>query len=328
MLVHRRQVLLAIILAATAACDKARDIVDGDRTAAAPVASRAAGTDLSAHPELLFHVFGETSDPRMVPIAVISDGALHPIVLDAQGWHRLDAAYLREGATYTLYHDGAADGTVRVKRGMWESGRLPLYSLPGCTTLTPVASIELQRTTERSEFTLQDLASTLPALKPHTGPVLPQDQLERIARAMALEAAPDAGIDPHRLDSLTVHAVSIATGVSRWPTIVATFIDAAAENTANPAGHTTHLFIVADADSGGRYRATYVHAANGPLASAEFRRYYDHLDVSGDGVDEILLEGWRYGGDSYLAALQWRDGRWGEVFRGQSNWCLDDRPPR
>ena len=264
----RRLVLLAIILAAAAGCDKARDIVDSGKAAVPPTVSRAEELDLSARPALLFQVFGETSDPRMVPVAVIQDGALHPIQLDADGWHRLDEAYLRAGATYTLYHDGAADGTVQVRRGMWERDRLPLYSLPGCATLTPVASIALQRTTERSEFTLQDLASTLPTVKTHTGPVLPRDQLERIARAMALEVAPSAGIDPHRVDSLTVHAVSIATGVSQWPTIVATFIDAAAENTANPLIRTTHLFIVADADSGGRYRATYVHTANGPLATA------------------------------------------------------------
>ena len=46
--------------------------------------------------------------------------------------------------------------------------------------------------------------------------------------------------------------------------------------------------------------------------------------MTGDGVDEILLEGWQFGGDTFLTVLGWKNGKWGEVYRARSNWCLDD----
>jgi hypothetical protein len=43
-------------------------------------------------------------------------------------------------------------------------------------------------------------------------------------------------------------------------------------------------------------------------------------------VDEIILEGWTYGGDTFLTVLGWKNGKWSEVYRARSNWCLDERP--
>ena len=41
-------------------------------------------------------------------------------------------------------------------------------------------------------------------------------------------------------------------------------------------------------------------------------------------MDEILLEGWQFGGDTFLTVLGWKNGKWGEVYRARSNWCLDE----
>jgi hypothetical protein len=50
------------------------------------------------------------------------------------------------------------------------------------------------------------------------------------------------------------------------------------------------------------------------------------VDLTGDGVDEIVLEGWRAGGDTYLVVMKYDAGRWHEVARGDNTWCAD--PPK
>jgi hypothetical protein len=51
----------------------------------------------------------------------------------------------------------------------------------------------------------------------------------------------------------------------------------------------------------------------------------DHADITGDGVDELLLEGWRNGGDSYLLFLRFTNGKWSEMARGGTSWCADPK---
>ena len=53
-----------------------------------------------------------------------------------------------------------------------------------------------------------------------------------------------------------------------------------------------------------------------PSGTAEFRRYIDHLDINGDGIDEIVLEGWQFAGETYVSVLGYANGEWSEVFRG------------
>ena len=50
----------------------------------------------------------------------------------------------------------------------------------------------------------------------------------------------------------------------------------------------------------------------------------DDVDVAGDGTAELVLEGWKFGGDTFLLFLQYTNGAWTELFRGRSNWCLDE----
>jgi hypothetical protein len=151
-------------------------------------------------------------------------------------------------------------------------------------------------------------------------------EIARIARGVAVEVAQAAGIKPQVLDSLDFHAVSFPSGATKSNTIVASFIDPSAEKSSSTGARTTHILLVADKDSAGAWHASFAHRINGPLAAAAFRRYFDHLDLTGDGVDEIILEGWTYGGDTFLTVLGWKNGKWSEVYRARSNWCLDERP--
>jgi hypothetical protein len=305
-------------------CDKAKEFVRAGQTAGPPQLSPGEELDLAGKPDVLFQVFGESSDPRMVPIAAIVGGKLKPIRLSVSGWRKFDEMYQRPGKSYSLYQSGAAEGTVDVKRGMWSDTADALYALPGCATLTPMASVKVNGRLA-SDFTLEFLASTATMGKRRGGATMSQDSVNRIARALGHDVAKSVGIKDEKLDSLNFRALAFYTGASAGPTIIASFIDASAEHPASIATRSTHLFMIADRDSSGAYHATFSHRINGPLAAAAFRRYFDHLDVDGDGIDEIVLQGWQFGGDTFLSVLGWREGKWQEIYRTRANWCLDER---
>ena len=317
-------VTLATILMVATGCDKAKEFVRAGQKSTPPQLAPGEELDLSGKPDVLFQVFGESSDPRMVPIAAIVHGQIKPIRLSASGWRKFDALYQRPGKSYSLYQSGVASGSVDVKRGMWsDSGAL--YALPGCAALTPMSSVKVNGR-PASDFTLEFLASSAQvAPKARTAATMSQDSVNRVARAVARDVATAVGINDAKLDSLNFRAMAFNTGASAAPTILASFIDEAADRPTSIAMRTTHLVIIADRDSSGKYHATFSHRINGPLAAAAFRRYFDHLDINGDGTDEIVLQGWQFGGDTFLSVLGWREAKWQEIYRTRANWCLDER---
>ncbi len=317
---------LATILIVATGCDKAKEFVRAGQTSGPPQLSPGEELDLTGKPDVLFQVFGESSDPRMVPIAAIVGGKLKAIRLSPSGWRKFDEMYQRPGKSYALYQSGMASGSVDVKRGMWSDTADALYALPGCATLTPMSSVKVNGRLA-SDFTLEFLASSATMGKPRAGAPMNQDSVNRIAKSIARDVAKSVGIKDAKLDSLSFRAMAFYTGASAAPTIIASFIDESAEKPASIATRTTHLVVFADKDSSGQYHATFSHRINGPLAAAAFRRYFDHLDVDGDGVDEIVLQGWQFGGDTFLSVLGWREGKWQEIYRTRANWCLDERKP-
>ena len=317
--------MLATILTVASSCDKAKEFVRAGQAAGPPVVPPGEGLDLASKPAIVFRVFGETSDPRMIPIAAVQNGKLRTIELSQDGWVQFDALYFKGGVSYPVYRDGRPDGAVAVQRGMWEHSGRSLYTLPGCQTLTPVASVRVQAAHSLSNFTVEFLASTATLSHAHPGNPIVSADVERIGREVSAEVAAHSGIKAKELDSLDFRAVGFLSGASSSPTVVATFIDPGVQSSGTLSSRTTHLLVIADRDSTGKYHATYSHEINGPLTNATFRRYFDHLDLTGDGVDEIVLEGWQFGGDTYLTVLGWQNGKWREVFRSRSNWCLDER---
>ncbi|MDQ2930295.1 MAG: hypothetical protein M3Y05_05670, partial [Gemmatimonadota bacterium] len=317
-------VALATILMVATGCDKAKEFVYAGQTSGPPQLAPGEELDLAKKPDVLFQVFGESSDPRMVPIAAIVGGELKPIRLSPSGWRKFDDLYQHSGKSYPLYQGGVANGSVDVKRGMWSDTADALYALPGCATLTPMASVKVNGRLA-SDFTLEFLSSTATLGKAHAGAPMNQDSVNRIGRTIGHEVAKAAGIKDAKLDSLDFRALAFYTGTSASPTILASFIDLSAERPASIATRTSHLVILADRDSSGAYHATFSHRINGPLAAAAFRRYFDHLDLDGDGIDEIVLQGWQFGGDTFLSVLGWRERKWQEIYRTRANWCLDER---
>ena len=322
----RRGRLLATTLILALGCDKARQLAGGSAEAQ-PAAEQQDGPsvarlDLSSHPDILFQVYGERDDPRMIPVGVLRNGTIERIELGESGWKQFDAMYDKPGAEYTVYDDGRAVGHATVPQGMWADGRDPLYTLPNCTLMIPQAAMTLAAQA-RAGYTVALFASTRPL---HDAGVtrMAQAEVDRIGRDVATRVARSAGIAEAALASLELRAVAVATGVSsESPTIVASLIDPRADEQSSSREHTVHVFVVADRAGDGEYKPTYTHVVDGDAATSDFQRFVDHLDVAGDGATELAVESWRFGGDTFLTFLEYKNGAWSELYRGRSNWCLD-----
>jgi len=313
----KRLALIATILVAAAGCDKTKRWLGLERPPEPEGPPLSARLNLARRPDIVFQLFGERDDARMVPVAAIVDGALKPIELTASGWREFDAMYTRSNRTYPLYRDGAPIGEVRVRRGMWERREQPLYTLPGCRSTTPLAAVSLE-TTVRMSYTVEALAVTAGVNVQPRSPVDLTKAVQSRARSIANDVARNAGIDTTVLTPNGTNIVAINTGATRQPTLLASFLDPEASDRH---GITAHVLAIGD-DAGAGYEPTFRHTAVGPVGTAEFRRYVDHLDVNGDGVDEIMLEGWQFAGETFLSILGYQNGEWREVFRGRSSWCL------
>ncbi len=299
----------------TAGCNKANA---GDTAPSIPAGQE---LDLRKHPPILFEVFGERDDPRMVPLASLDNGKLRPIRLSPGGWRTFDRLYHRPGAAYTVYQDGRPVGQATVKQGMWSRPEAPLYTLPNCQSLIPLAAVSIDANV-KAGITVEFLATSVDLPPAHESSPLTTSEMVTLARDVGAKVAEKAHIPRARLDSLDFRALAVNTGATADPTLIVSYIDPNAEEAASRGDKTSYLFAIADKIAGD-YTPTFAATVNGSAAKALYRRYVDHIDIDGNGVDAIVLEGWQYGGDTYPMIMRYKDGRWVEIFRGTTNWCLE-----
>jgi hypothetical protein len=308
----RRTALIASILALLAACDKAPDET--------PVAGTPL-TDLSASPTVLFQVFGDRTAPRAVPIAVLVDGALRPLTLDADGWRLLDSLVFSAGDRLTLYHRGADVGSAVVTRGMWPAGEDALYSLPGCQQVVPQAVLRLEATVPIAE-SVEMIASSVPLTQIAPGRPFPNNAAAQ-GRTLTNAIAAEAQIAPEEIGHLDFSSRWLLTGAgAERRTLLTSVVDPEAGDAGPGAGHTTTIFALAE-DSAGVFNTSFRHTASGESRTVDFLRLVNHADLDGDGVTELLMESWRYARVPDLMLLRYREGRWRETFRVSMEWCLD-----
>jgi hypothetical protein len=285
-------------------CDKH---VEAD---AAPVARQ---TSLAGKPTVLFLLFGGHDDPRLLPVATIGHGRITPITLDAEGWRRFDGLYFRKGTQVPVYRHGASLGNAVVRRGMWE-GDDPLYALPGCHALRPLAAAVLADASADA-VTLELLGTSDPLPAGPSRPEVPE-ALADSARAITARVAGRKGLTATDRADLELTVSAIHTGATSKPTLVGSY----SEHAGGSGASARHVFVLADSSAAG-WDASFVHTAMD--STAEFRRLIDHVDLTGDGVDEMVLEGWRAGGDTFLVIMKYEARRWKEVARGGTSWCAD-----
>jgi len=272
--------------------------------------------DLGAKPQILFQLFGDRDSPHMMPIAAVVNGVIKPIGLTAANWKRLDAQFMAPGTKYPFYIEGGEPGEVTVVRDT-------VYSLPGCSAVKPMAVVQLAFAKPHPDPTVEFLAWSGPAApaRIESARMMTSADIAKLARSIGHAAGKRANLSAAELDSIDFHARMIETGASKAPTLLISFIDPNAGNgTSGP--WTGHVFVLADSGANG-YDATYTHAVKGDAKTVEFRRLVNHVDLDGDGVDEIILEAWKYASDNDLVVLSYKAGRWQEVLRVRQDWCLD-----
>ena len=297
--------VVASILTLALGCDK--------RASDAP--KEASQTSLAGKPRTLLFVFGDRADPRVLPLATLVDGKIKPLQLDASGWRGFDQLYFPAGAHLSVYHDGKPMGEAVVRRGMWE-GTNALYKLPSCQALRPLAAVTVANAP--ADAVMLELIATSDPLAgaPQRGGVTAAD-LDS-ARAFISRVGQREGLTNAARAELDQVVTAIHTGVTTRPSLVGTYIDRASGT-----GSPRHVFALGDYnDSTKAYVQSFVHV---PGESREFRRYIDHVDLTGDGQDEIVVEGTGLSGDSYLVFLQYRINRWREIARGATSWCVDPK---
>ncbi len=309
------------ILAFTAGCDKDKALRDAQNLVR-PVGTRA--IDVGHHPKLLFEVFGDRADPRVLPVAAILDSEIVAIGLNDHGWRRLDSLYFAPGTALTLYHAGRPAGQALVTRGMWTTDG-PLQNLPGCTWMRPLAAVRLTTTGVEAGSTVELLATSKPLVtRPSSRDVFPAAEVNRIGRATGAELGRLHSLEQIEIDSLEFNARAVSTGATGGLTVVTSFIDPAAGDMGPGRGTSMDLFAIVD-QIDGKWQPTYRHVATGPARAVEFQRLLDHVDLDGDGVDEIILESWRYAAENQLVILRFKAGQWHEALRVPLGWCLDEK---
>ena len=302
------------ILALAAGCDKAKKTTDENLPPPTP------SFDVSTKPPLVLQVFGNADSTRLVPIAAIVDGQLKPIELPDADWHRLDSAYFQAGTSYPVYRDGQLAGTATVTRRMWQADSEPLYVLPGCRDVRPMAAVTL-KATMALDPAFEFLSLSVPHASAPPSAAGPRD-LGAAVRTLAITALRAEQLDTADIDtaSFSAHSIHVAAGAK--PTLVASQVDANAGDTGPGAGHTTHFLLFGDDPDGKGYQLSYRHLESGEARIVEFQRLLDHLDVTGDGTDEIFVESWRYASDNDLVVLSRANGKWHETLRVKQAWCL------
>lgn len=307
----RRPLIIASILVLTLACDKPIE------EEAPPPPSL---TDMSTASAVLFQVFGAREGPKAAPIAVVVNGEFQQIRLDGAGWRALDSAFFAPGARLPIYRSGVDVGAVEVVRGMWPKDGPALYTLPGCREVVPQAEVRLQATISTEE-SVEFLASSVPLVQRKDAKPLQRDA-SQAGRTLANAVATARDVGNEELSKLDFIARWLRTGAGpSGQTLLASFIDPNAGDVGPGIGHTTMVLVLAE-DSAGTQVTSYTHLANGDARTVEFQRVVNHADLDGDGVDEIIVEQWRYAAVPELIILKYRAGKWTESFRESLDWCV------
>lgn len=292
------------ILSLATACDKQADTL--------PKTERLSPTN---KPNVLFLLFGDKGDPRVLPIATIIRGRVQPISLETSAWRGFDSLYFSPGARLPLYEHGARVGDAVVRRGMW-GGKDALYKLPGCKALRPMAAVTLSgKPMNAVELELLATSDSLTRSRPVPSVSKADDDS---ASAALVRIGQREGFTTSARSELDVQSRALPTGATTHPTLFGSYMERGSGLNGKP----RHLFAMLDySDSAKAYVRSFVHVPAD--SSREFRRLIDHVDLTGDGVDEVVLEGWKLRGDSFLVILRFANGQWREVARGASSWCAD-----
>src|SRR5206468_4102284 len=140
-----------------------------------------------------------------------------PISLDADGWRKFDGLYFKAGTTMAVYRHGAALGDAVIRRGMWD-GDQPLYKLPGCRALRPLAAATVAAAPP-DVVTLELMGTSDPLPPLPARPEIPAAFTDS-ARELTARVAGREGLTPTDRADLELTVTALHTGATSKPTLV------------------------------------------------------------------------------------------------------------
>lgn len=247
----------------------------------------------------------------LVPVAEIRANGLSLMEAagSAEASRAFTAEYLTPGLEFTLFSDGARVGRLTAERFsvdqryclMRPQIRGPIELVPAAATVERFLALPTREAsgfeygayspvTQTRDLRLSSLTS-MQQIIPAVGALWPASVLD-IRRDVQVFRARSGGA----------------------PTVVASFVYAG-DLVVGPASRGAYsVFLTLDDDDGTGYRSSYVDYRLASRDGKGAARYFDHLDVDGNGSDEILLE--VMGEESmWLSALTRRGESWVEEYR-------------
>jgi len=249
-------------------------------------------------------------EATLVPVAEIRPNGLFPLEASgsAEASRAFAAEHLSPGLEFTLFSDGARVGRLTAERfsvdqqycGVRPQIRGPIELTPSAATVQTFLALPRQ---EGNAFAYGAYS-----------PVVPTRDLRITSLNTMQEVIPTVGaLWPVSVLGIRQDVQMFRARSGGAPTVVATFIYAD-ELSVGPAARGAYSVFLASDDDGTGYRGSYVDYRLFSRDGKGSARYFDHLDVDGDGIDEMVLE---FMGENsvWLSALGRRGESWVETYR-------------
>ncbi len=318
----RRLPLLGIVIVATS-CDNVEwggvdvglsslsDILVSDSTSEAAEAVESIVGDSRPIVPVLYLGHRAGGEATLVAVAEIRPDGLYPLAGpgSAEASRLFAVEELSPGLEFTLFSDGARVGRLTAERFSVDQRYCRLRpQVRGPIELTPsgaaVQTFLALPTGEGSRFAYGAY-----------DPVVPTMDLRVTSLNTMYEVIPSVGaLWPVSVLAIRQDVQMFRARPGGEPTVVATFVYADELGVGPAARGAYSVFLASDDDDGTGYRGTYVDYRLFSRDGKGSARYFDHLDVDGDGSDEIVLE--VMGEDSMWLSTLGRQGEsWVEEYR-------------
>lgn len=303
------RLLLALTLLASAT--PARSAAQTSARAAAQTPARAASQTSARRAAggaetVVFAVSKTDAGAAIEPIVIYRRGALvKPPIDDEAASAAFVKEYFREGRQYRLLFGGGEAGTAAVLKnnGM------------GCVGINAEASVQ---TTARLGGRVQALAVSGASVGRAQGSRrAPTDAERASALALARAAYAKNGVGAALVKKLEVSNLTATDldGDGNFELVGSFRVGNDTEQTPD----TYALFMIFEPEGGGfRPALTWFH--RGGEADAAERHLVDVVDLDGDGLAEVIAEGFYYESNDYIIYKK-RQGHWVSVYQGGGGGC-------
>ena len=250
-------------------------------------------------------------EATLVPVAEIRPDGLFPIegIGSVEASRAFVAEHFTPGQEFTLFSDGARVGSLRADRFSVDERYCRVRpQIRGPVELTPSgAAIQTFLALPAPEGSVFAYGAYSPVAQTSNLLVVSTTMMRQIIDAVG-------ALSPANVLDIRRDVQMFRARPGGAPTVVATFSYADDLVVGPPALGAYSVFLTADDNDGAGYESTYVDYRLVSRDGKGAARYFDHLDVDGDGNEEVVLE--VMGEESmWLSTLTRQGGAWVEEYR-------------